>query len=91
MAKKETCSKCGKSNYSVATDRSNKYYCQTKGCGNVWVPGLEGLKRTDVVLKQAQEENRKLKEELSASRKENEELKAKLKAQDKTAEAEIFS
>lgn len=78
MAKKETCPKCGKSNFSVAEDQSNKHYCQTKGCGNVWVPGLEGLKRTDVVIKQLQLENQKLLEEVTKLRKENGEMKAQL-------------
>lgn len=69
MAKKEVCTKCGKSDYAVATDRSNKHYCSTKGCGNIWVPGLEGLKRTDVVIKALQVENEALKAEIDRLRK----------------------
>lgn len=86
MKKKEECSKCGGSNYVVATDNSNKHYCQVKGCKHVWVPGLEDLKRPDVVLKQAQDENVKLRSEIDRLRKENAHLKATIK----NAEKELF-
>lgn len=72
MSKKdETCSKCGDAKPALATDGTNKRYCK---CGHVWVPGLENLKRPDVVLKQAQEENLKLKAEVEKLRKENSRL-----------------
>jgi hypothetical protein len=70
MAKqeKEKCSKCGSTIFAKATDKSGKLYCQAKGCGNVWVPGLEGTKRVDVVIKQLQLENQELKTALNKER-----------------------
>lgn len=91
---KETCPRCGKSDFAVAKDKSNKHYCQTKGCGHVWVPGNEAMKRPDVVLKFTQEENRKLQTEVDRLRKENLDLKTKLEALSPSTEAdkdEIFS
>lgn len=90
MAKKETCSKCGSTIFSVAKDKSSKHYCQAKGCGHVWVPGLEGLGRIDVQLKNALQENVDLKRELDKSRKEVLALKAKYEPA-AVSEAEIFS
>lgn len=78
MAKKETCPKCGKSEYAVATDKSNKHYCQTKGCGNIWVPGNPGMNRTDIKIKALTEENESLKLEIERVRKVNRELTAEL-------------
>lgn len=68
MAKsKIMCPKCGCPEFSVATDKSNKHYCEK--CPHVWIPGLEGLKRTDLLLKQSQDENVALKAEISVLRK----------------------
>lgn len=64
MAKKEKCPRCGGSDLALAQDKSGKHYCQAKGCMHVFVPGLEGLKRTDVVIKKLQEENEALKAEV---------------------------
>lgn len=93
MAKepKEKCSRCGSVIFSVAKDNSNKHYCQAKGCGHVWVPGLEGLKRTDVVIRQLKEENESLKNELDKSRKEVLALKVKYEPTSEPAEDEIFT
>lgn len=92
MAKKETCTKCGSTIFAVAKDKSNKHYCQAKGCGNVWVPGLEGLKRSDVVLRQAQLENIELKTEIARLRKENQDLRAEANAKVAgKSEDEIFT
>lgn len=96
MAKpeKEKCTKCGSTIFAKATDKSGKLYCQAKGCGNVWVPGLEGMKRTDVVIKQLQIENQELKTELDKVRKENRSLKEQIEALQPAKEpdaAEIFS
>jgi hypothetical protein len=98
MAKKEACPRCQNEKFAIAKDKSNKHYCQTKGCMHVWVPGLEGMKRPDVVLKQAQVENQSLLAEVTKLRKENADLKSKLaqhesakKANKPAAEDEIFS
>ena len=83
MAKeKEACPKCKGQKFSEATD-SEKRYCAK--CGHVWVPGFDGLTRTDLLLKQAQEENLKLKQEIGK-------LRAKLKMHEEAAEVtqEIF-
>jgi len=92
MSKKDVCSKCGKSDPVLATDGSKKLYCK---CGHVWVPGLENMKRPDVVLKQAQEENLRLRAEVERLRKENTRLtkdNSDLKAlmQDTASESEMF-
>lgn len=94
MAKKESCPKCGSTIFALAKDKSGKHYCQAKGCGNVWVPGMENLKRTDVVIRQLQTENRELKEALAAVRRENRELKeemALMKGDAAPTSDEIFS
>jgi len=64
MAKKEKCPRCGGVDIAIAQDKSNKHYCQTKGCMHVFVPGLDGLKRTDVIIKKLQEENEALRDEV---------------------------
>jgi len=79
MAKKETCPKCDSVEFSKASDKSNKRYCST--CSHVWVPGMDGLKRTDLLLKLAQEENLKLKAEIA---------KLRSKSNDVNQENEIF-
>ncbi len=89
-AKKETCSKCGSSIFSVAKDKSNKHYCQAKGCGHVWVPGLEGLNRIDLQLKNALQENVDLKRELDKARKLIVTLREQL-GEIQTTEEDVFS
>lgn len=92
MAKKETCPKCGKSDYSVATDKSNKHYCQTKDCGNIWVPGLAGLNRNDLKITALMAENESLKTEIERVRKLNKELVAQLEQIEMPeADDEIFT
>ena len=88
MAKQEKpkCSKCESTDISVATDKSNKHYCQK--CGNVWVPGLEGLKREDVQLRQLKVENEELKQAIGKLREEILVLKGQGTA---ASEDEIFS
>ena len=86
MAKKEKCPKCGSTDISVALDSSKKHYCAP--CQHIWVPGLEGLKRTDVVLKQSQEENIALKAEVTRLRKENAQLKELLESSDEESDEE---
>jgi hypothetical protein len=76
--KKEHCPRCNGTLYAVAQDKSNKHYCQTKGCGNVWVPGLTNLNRTDLVLKQALQEKVDLQREVDRVRAENKMLREKL-------------
>ncbi len=84
-SKKETCSKCGSTIFSVAKDNSNKHYCQAKGCGNVWVPGLEGMKRADVVMAKLSQENEALKTEIAK-------LRAELKRYaEEHAEEDLFT
>jgi uncharacterized Zn finger protein len=80
MAKKESvkCPKCSGEKFSVATDKSNKHYCQTKGCGNIFVPGLDAMKRPDVMIRHLQQENQKLLAELTSLRNENQKLKEQL-------------
>lgn len=90
MAKKEACPKCSGIQFSVAKDKSNKHYCQTKGCGNIWVPGLVEVKRPDVLIRKLQEENNKLAAEVNTLRKQNGELKARLGVQEDEAK-EIFT
>lgn len=93
MAKKESCPRCNSTIFATAKDGSNKHYCQAKGCGHVWIPGNEGLKRTDVALKHAKEENTKLTAEVTKLRKENSDLKERLAqyVNEKPSENEIFS
>lgn len=98
MAKspKEACPKCGKSDFAVAKDQSNKHYCQTKGCGNIWVPGLEqNMNRTDLVLKQALQDKVDLQAALDKLRAENKMLREKLAKYEPVdapvAQDEIFS
>jgi ribosomal protein L37AE/L43A len=97
---KEECPKCGSKNFALAKDASGKHYCQK--CQNIWVPGLVGLTRTDVQLKNALQENVDLKAALNKSRAElrdvtDELAEMKLKyepPQDDTrpsAEGDIFS
>lgn len=67
MAKKESCPKCSSEDFVKAEDSSNKRYCNK--CKHVWVPGFSDLKRTDLLLKHAQEENVRLKAEVTKLRK----------------------
>jgi Zn-finger nucleic acid-binding protein len=67
VAKKEACPKCTSEIFAKAEDASSKRYCSK--CRHVWVPGFDGLKRTDLLLKQAQEENIRLKDEIIKLRK----------------------
>ena len=103
MAKqeKEKCSKCGSDDFAMATTAdgktviaTGKRYC--KKCQHVWVPGLEGMKREDVVLHHAQKENRELKEALDVERKAHAKTKKELAAlkgevKPSSDEEEIFS
>jgi hypothetical protein len=75
MSKKEKCTKCGSTEYAVATDKSKKHYCAA--CKHVWVPGLDGLTRPDLLLKKEQTENIELKAEIAKLRKEIAELREK--------------
>lgn len=100
MAKpdKEKCQKCGSFEFSIALakdgkpDPNGKRYCSK--CQHVWVPGLEGMKRSDVVLHQAQKEVRDLKDALTAERSKVKALETeirKLKGEPEPTEDEIFS
>ena len=100
MAKpdKEKCSKCGSTDISIALgkdgkpDPNGKRYCQK--CQHVWVNGLEGLKRPDVVLHQAQKELTELRSALDVERKKVKALEAEvrsLKGEPEPTEDEIFS
>ncbi|MCA9339390.1 MAG: hypothetical protein KDA17_00590 [Candidatus Saccharibacteria bacterium] len=82
MAKKEVkemCPKCACAKFSVATDKSNKHYCDQ--CKHIWIPGVNVASRLDLVLQQAQKENLELKAELVKLRK-------KLEVFESTDEAE---
>lgn len=98
MAKKEEkerCPRCQGTIYAVANDKSGKFYCQTKGCGNVWAPATAGLSRPEIQLKNALTENVSLKAEINKVRAENVKLKEELQALkppvDPASEEEIFS
>lgn len=67
MSNKEECPRCESLDVAMATDKSNKRYCGQ--CNHVWVPGFESLKRTDLLLKKAQQENLALHEEVARLRK----------------------
>lgn len=96
MAKpeKDKCPKCGSTEFSVALDKAGKpmpdgkHYCSK--CQNIWVPGLVGLNRVDVLLKNALTENVELKKEITKLREENEALKSQLETVP-TADGDIFS
>lgn len=94
MSKKEKpkCQRCESTEVTHATDHSNKHYCLK--CQHVWVPGLEGLKREDVLITHLKTENMGIKLEIEKLRKENLDLKAQvksLKGEEPTSEDEIFS
>lgn len=100
MAKdpKEKCPKCGSTIFALAKDKSNKRYCQGKGCQHVWVPETQGKGRVDIVLMQAQKELGELRDALNAERAENKKLRArvieleeKYEPKPATPESEIFS
>lgn len=78
--KKESCPKCNSTIFAKATDKSGKYYCQAKGCQHVWVPGVEAMKRPDVMIQKLQQENQALTTEIGKLRLDNEKLKSELVA-----------
>lgn len=75
---KEKCPRCGSTIYAKATDKSGKHYCQAKGCGHVWVPGVDVKGRPDVMIQRLQKENFELQEQINKLRKENDVLKTEL-------------
>lgn len=85
---KEKCPKCGGTIHAKATDKSGKLYCQAKGCGNVWVPGMENMNRPQLVIAQLQKENRELKESLNKERAEVRRLTEELDKLKPAVEAE---
>lgn len=93
MAKpeKEKCPKCGGTIHAKATDKSGKLYCQAKGCGMVWVPGMENMDRPKLVIAQLQKENQELKKALNDERAANKSLTEQLEKLQPKSEAEIFS
>lgn len=68
-AEKTKCQRCDSTEIAVAVDHSNKHYCQK--CQHVWVPGLEGMKREDVLITHLKTENMGIKLEIDKLRKEN--------------------
>lgn len=78
--KKEHCPKCNGTIHAAANDRSGKLYCQTKGCGHVWAPATQGMNRIEIQLKNALAENVALKAEIGKVREENKNLKEELTA-----------
>lgn len=86
------CPKCKSDKIVVATDKSNKHYCQK--CNHVWVPGVDAMKREDLALAHYKKENLALTSEIDALRKENLALKDELKdlrGEPANTEDEIFT
>lgn len=86
-SKKETCPRCNGSVFAIAKDKSNKHYCQAKGCHHVWVPGADASGRIDLAMKATIMENEALKTEITQLRKEVETLKSQLTKIEKIGKA----
>lgn len=87
---KECCPKCNSTIFVKATDKSNKHYCHGKGCGHVWIPGVEVSSRPDFMIQKLQKDNFELQDQINKLRKENESLRAQIPASTASA-AEIFT